>query len=1017
MKNIVFFDFEVSSNGKILDIGAINQKGDTFHSSVMGDFIDFISSADYLCGHNILSHDINYLKPFIKKSYKLIDTLYLSPILFLEKPYHNLVKDDKIISDQLNNPLSDCQKAKQLFDDEIERFNRLPDNTKRAYYDLLNDSPYFKCFFEYIHYSSSRLSYLFNSKSDNISSLLEGMVCSNVNINSIISSSPVELAYALAIIKTGDRYSQTPAWVQHQFHKVEEVIHQLRGINCQSSECQYCREHLNAKHMLKRWFGYDDFRKFNGESLQENAVNAAINGRSILAIFPTGGGKSLTFQLPALIAGESTKSLTVVISPLQSLMKDQVENLEKRGIADAVYINGLLSPLERKSAFERIISGEVSLLYIAPEQLRSRTLEKALLSRSINRFVIDEAHCFSAWGQDFRIEYQHIGDFLKNLQQKRGLEKPIPVSCFTATARPKVISDIINYFDKVNGITLEKYTTAATRTNLQYTVLHRENKHEKYKTLRSILESNNSPAIVYVSRTKTAEEVAEQLRNDGLNAKAFHGQMETIIKIKNQEDFINNKVNIIVATSAFGMGVDKSDVGLVVHYDISDSLENYLQEAGRAGRDIHSQAECYILYNDDDLNKHFILLNQTKLTFSEINQIWKAIKALTKNRQIIHISSLEVARKAGWEEVKDVETKVKSAINALENAGYVRRGMNSPRIFATSIIPENFESASMMIDQSEAISEDEKVNCRRIIKSLISEKRRSAAGNADAESRIDYLSDMLGIETSKVIHAVESMRNVGILKNDNDMTAYLRKRLVSELGYYTKLEQLLLSYIEKNGASIDLKIFNEFAIENSIKKSKIKDIKTLIYFWQIQNYIQKIIRHNDNDRMHLSLCEAPDRLKERQNNRADLCNFIVGAMEKMENLTPKQEYATINFSVNALLKSYHDYNELYRKNVTNDDIQEALLFLSKTGIISIEGGFMVIYNKLEIERIAENNLRYKKEDYKDLEAFYKQRIQQIHIVGEFANMILKDYDKAMERSEETRLNSSHNVISRMPSSA
>jgi ATP-dependent DNA helicase RecQ len=291
MKNIVFFDFEVSSKGKILDIGAINQKGDTFHSSVMGDFIDFISSADYLCGHNILGHDINYLKPFLKKSYKLIDTLYLSPILFPEKPYHNLVKDDKIISDQLNNPLSDCQKAKQLLDDEIERFNRLPDNTKRAYYDLLGDSPYFKCFFEYIHYSSSRLSYIFNSKHDNISSLLEGMICSNADISSIISSSPIELAYAIAIIKTRDRYSMTPAWVQHQFPNVIEVIHQLRGINCQRDECQYCKEHLNARHMLKRWFGYDDFRKFNGESLQENAVNAAINGRSMLAIFPTGGGK------------------------------------------------------------------------------------------------------------------------------------------------------------------------------------------------------------------------------------------------------------------------------------------------------------------------------------------------------------------------------------------------------------------------------------------------------------------------------------------------------------------------------------------------------------------------------------------------------------------------------------------------------------------------------------------------------------------------------------------------------
>lgn len=993
MNNIVYFDLEVSNNGKILDIGAVNQNGDIFHSSVLGEFMKFISSAEYLCGHNIVSHDLKYLKPFLKKSYKLIDTLYLSPILFPERPYHNLIKDDKIISDQLNNPLSDSLKAKQLFEDELERFKGLPENVKRAYYDLLNENGHFKGFFDYVQYSSSRFSYLFNTKADNISGILEEVVCSKANISRIVDSSPTELAYATAIIRTGDRYSITPAWVQHQFPLVGNIIHKLRGINC--GECKYCREHLDARKMLKRWFGYNGFRTFNGESLQENAVNAAIQGKSLLAIFPTGGGKSLTFQLPALIAGEATKALTVVISPLQSLMKDQVENLEKRSIAEAVYINGLLSPIERQQAFERIMSGEVSLLYIAPEQLRSKTLEKALLSRTINRFVIDEAHCFSAWGQDFRIEYQYIGEFLRAIQKKKGLEKPIPVSCFTATARPKVISDIIDYFDRVNGIALEKFTTVATRTNLRYTVLHRDNKNEKYMTLRSLLQSKDCPSIVYVARTKSAENIAEQLINDGLDARAFHGQMETMTKVKNQEDFINNKVRIIVATSAFGMGVDKSDVGLVIHYDISDSLENYLQEAGRAGRDVHTEADCYVLYNDDDLNKHFILLNQTKLTLSEINQIWRAIKALTKNRRTIYISPLEVARKAGWEEMTDIETKVKSAINALETAGYVRRGMNSPRIFATSIIPKCFEDAAQHIDAYEEMTEEERVHCRRIIKSLISQKSRASASTNDAESRVDYLSDMLGIETAKVIQAIESMRNAGILTRDNDMTAYLRKKLVNELGYFAKLEQLLLSYIDKNGPVIDLKVFNEYATENGIKKSKIKDIKTLIFFWQTQNYTHKAVRQSDIDKMNLILCDSASRLQERLVTRTEVCSFIISEMEKMENLSPMQDYATVNFSMSALLEQYNCNASLYSHSIKTEEIQEALLFLSKTGIISIEGGFMVIYNKLELERLADSSLKYKKEDYKNLDAFYKQRIQQIHIVGEFANMVVKDYGKAM----------------------
>lgn len=996
MKHIVYFDFEISSNGKILDIGAINQDGAKFHSSCLGDFIDFIESADYLCGHNILSHDINYVKSFFKKPYTLIDTLYLSPILFPERPYHSLVKDEKIITDQLNNPLADAEKAKLLFEDEVNAFHSLPDTVKRAYYDLIGNDSRFNGFFKYVDYSTTLISYLFNSRNVNLYDVLKGKICSNAEISEIAESHPAELAYAIAIIRTNDRYSITPTWVGKQFPLVDNVIHLLRGRNCHSAGCAYCSQYFNPVKMLKKWYGYDSFRTFNGESLQENAVKAAIEGRSILTIFPTGGGKSLTFQLPALIAGETTKSLTVVISPLQSLMKDQVENLEKRGIAEAVYINGLLSPLERSTAFERISSGEASLLYIAPEQLRSKTLERALLSRNICRFVIDEAHCFSAWGQDFRIEYQYIGQFLKDIQAKKGLTAPIPVSCFTATARPKVVSDIIDYFDRVNGISLEKFTTSATRTNLRYTVLHRESKHDKYQTLRSLLESRNCPAIVYVSRTKSAEEIAGKLCADGLNAKAFHGQMDTMTKVRNQEDFVNNNVRIIVATSAFGMGVDKSDVGLVVHFDISDSLENYLQEAGRAGRDVKSEAECFVLYNDDDLNKHFILLNQTKLTLSEINQIWTAIKSLTKNRKTVHISPLEVARKAGWEDIRDIETKVKSAIYALETAGYVRRGMNCPRIFATSIIPKDFESAAAIIDASGEIDNDCKITCKRIIKSLISEKRRSMAGTHDAESRIDYLSDMLGIETSKVIFAVETLRKLNILAKDNDMTAYLRKKLVSELGHYAKLESLLLSYINENGHDIDLKIFNEQAIEGGIKKSKIKDIKTILFFWQINDYIKKTVRQGDDDKMQISFVESYGKLHQRHLRRIELCDFIISEMEKMENLTPDQEYATVNFSLTTFLESYNNQSSLYCNETSIAEMQEAMLYLSKTGIVSIEGGFMVIYNKLEIEKLAANNLRYKKEDYKYLDAFYKQRMQQIHIVGEFANMVVKDYDKAME---------------------
>ena len=425
---------------------------------------------------------------------------------------------------------------------------------------------------------------------------------------------------------------------------------------------------------LKHFFGYDSFRLFEGENLQERAAQAAVDGRSLLAIFPTGGGKSLTFQLPALMQGHAVKGLTVVISPLQSLMKDQVDNLSAKGITDAVTINGLLDPISRSLAIEQVVGGEASLLYIAPEMLRSRTIERILLSRNVVRFVIDEAHCFSSWGQDFRVDYLYIGKFISDYKKRKGPGVQIPVSCFTATAKQKVIQDISDYFERTLDIHLELFASTATRTNLQYSVIHSESNEDKYLKLRQLISESDCPAIVYVARTKRTHELAEKLSRDGFPALPFNGKMDADEKMANQDSFMNDEVRIIVATSAFGMGVDKKDVGLVIHYDISDSLENYVQEAGRAGRDPSLSARCYVLYSDSDLDKHFILLNQTKVSISEIQQVWKAVKELTRHRSRAECSALEIARRAGWDDsVSEIETRVRTALSALEEGGYIGR--------------------------------------------------------------------------------------------------------------------------------------------------------------------------------------------------------------------------------------------------------------------------------------------------------------------------------------------------------
>lgn len=999
MKPIVFFDSEMNpENGTVLDIGAADLDGKQFHSARIADFTGFMSKYDFIGGHNIFACDLNYLGTAIiqEKSAHFVDTLCLSPLLFPQKPYHRLLKDDKLQSETLSNPLDDSIKSMELFMDEMAAFNALDVKLKQIYYTLLHDQKEFEGFFAYTDYACDI------ALSDVIKERFEGLVCENAAIEELAANAPVELAYCLALIAADDRYSVMPAWVRIHYPYADNCMHLLRSKPC-AEGCAYCRKKLDVRLKLKEIFGYDSFRTYNGEPLQENAANAAVHGRSLVAIFPTGGGKSITFQLPALIAGETVKGLTVVISPLQSLMKDQVDHLAKIGIADAVTINGLLSPVERADAIERVRSGLASLLYISPESLRSKTIEKLLLSRNVVRFVIDEAHCFSAWGHDFRVDYLYIGDFIREFCQKKHLAENIPVSCFTATAKQKVIQDIRDYFMEKLGIGLELYATSASRTNLHYSVLYQADDEEKYLTLRMLIEQHDCPTIVYVSRTRRSKELAERLTNDGMPARPYHGKMESSEKVENQEAFISGKVKIIAATSAFGMGVDKSDVGLVVHYDISDSLENYVQEAGRAGRDPELQADCYVLFNEEDLNKHFIRLNQTKLSQSEIQQVWRAIKRLSSRRPCVYRSALEIAREAGWsEEGSELETRVKTAISALETAGYIKRGQNSPHVYATGIMLGSMAEASERIRNSDKFDERQEQNALRIIKLLISERSKTKKSDG-GESRIDYIADILGLERTDVVEAIHLMREDKILADTQDMSAYIKRsdsenKSLAILTRFSKLEQLLLDIITDEPKIVNLKEINEMAEKKGIKGTSVKSLTTLLYDWTARNFIEKSYSRTEKAREIVLRIKRSELVNEYM-ERIALAAFIVGYLfDKAtgQPANPKGE-TLVQFSVVELLNAYTSQVMIPSKNrISPADVQNALLYLSRIGVLTLEGGFLVLYHTMEIQRLEmDNRIQYKQEDYKKFNEFYKQKIQQIHIVGEYANMMVRDHDEAL----------------------
>ncbi len=1010
MNSIAFVDTEIEPKSrKILDIGSVKGDGSTFHKTSVAEFIQFLNGTQFICGHNIFNHDLKYIGKAVADASinaNIIDTLFLSPLLFPTKPYHPLNKDYKFQFDESNSPLNDAIITKELLDEEIAEFKNAGETLKQIFYLLLNDKKEFHSFFRFIAYTSNEtnLEKLIRQK-------FQSEICEHADLTKIISEHPIELAYCLSLINANNRYSITPPWVLKNYPEVERIMFRLRNKPCVSG-CVYCNNALDIHKGLKR-FGFDSFRTYGGEPLQEKAVKAAVDNKSILAVFPTGGGKSITFQVPALMSGESAKGLTVVISPLQSLMKDQVDNLTNQYTIDgAVTINGLLDPIERAQSFESVENGSAFILYISPESLRSKTIERLLLGRKIVRFVVDEAHCFSSWGQDFRVDYLYIGDFIKQIQEKKNLEERIPISCFTATAKQKVIEDIRDYFKQKLKLDLELFTSKASRTNLQYKVFEKGDEEEKYQAARDLIEAKNCPTIIYVSRTRKAYSLAERLTEDGFNAKPYHGKMDVKEKTANQDAFIKGEVPIMVATSAFGMGVDKKDIGMVIHYEISDSLENYIQEAGRAGRDENIVADCFVLFNEEDLSKHFILLNQTKLSIKEIQQIWKAIKDITRFRSTVSNSALEIARKAGWDDnVVEIETRVTTAIAALEDAGYLKRGQNMPRVFANSILSKTAQEAIDKINVSEKFEEKQKEKGIRIIKKLFSSKSRKHSNDEAAESRIDYISDHLGIVKEEVINIVNLLREEKILADAKDLTAFIKKgenknRSLNIVESFSKIENFLLPVFEEQEKTFHIKELNEDAEAKGCEDVNTNKLKTIINFWAIKNWIKRQNQEYSKNHVVILCLHPKEMLKEKLEKRHELAKFLVEYLYEKSNLNISEddkdkEEMLVEFSVHELKEEFEKRPNLFEIKVTLDDIEDTLFYLSRIDAIKIEGGFLVVYNRLTIERVEQDNKRrYKVEDYQKLNQFYENKVQQIHIVGEYAKKMLSDYKDALQFVED-----------------
>lgn len=342
--------------------------------------------------------------------------------------------------------------------------------------------------------------------------------------------------------------------------------------------------------VLKQVFGYDSFRQG-----QEELIDSILEGRDTLGIMPTGAGKSLVYQVPALML----EGITLVISPLISLMKDQVEGLNQAGI-HAAYLNSSLTARQYYKALEFARMGRYPIIYVAPERLLTDSFLDFALHTKISMVAVDEAHCVSQWGQDFRPSYLKIVDFINRLPKR-----PV-VGAFTATATKDVQDDMIDILQLQKPVVV---TTGFNRENLYFGV---EAPKDRYGAVRNYLETHlGDSGIIYCLTRKQVEEVCERLRADGFSVTRYHAGLSDDERRRNQEDFLYDRAQILVGSNAFGMGIDKSNVRFVLHYGMPKNLESYYQEAGRAGRD-GEPAECILYYSGQDVitNQFFIENNQ-----------------------------------------------------------------------------------------------------------------------------------------------------------------------------------------------------------------------------------------------------------------------------------------------------------------------------------------------------------------------------------------------------------------------
>jgi ATP-dependent DNA helicase RecQ len=995
-ERVTYLDLEVGVQENIFRLGLVSSDiAQDFSSEDLTQayekLIDLKNSGLSVCGHNFRRFDHPHL---IKQAselsdWNIIDTLELSVLAFPLQHKHKLNKEYKQSEYSSNCPLEDARATRLLLHVQIEALQNKPQSFRHLLTWLLG------CGYGS---ASSAYKHLFCD--------ILGWTITPVRIEKL----PTEMllgvnhAYLRKLLLSPQTYdfdtrlcvAALLAWnyetnLKNQKETFSNWLSNLTPFQDVLNNLFPLVNNEFAIFTHLEHFGIPSFRP-----LQEKAVKAIINRESPLIMMPTGGGKSLCYQLPALMFHHRQKALTVVISPLQALMADQVADLEEAGLFFSTYINSNLTAAERRQRLEELRSSNKGLLYISPEQLRSMSIRALLEQRPPVLWVIDEAHCVSQWGHDFRPDYCYVPKFIKELYERRQQSMPM-LALLTATATISVVEDIKKLFSEYDLNISTTINGETTRPNLTFEVIPTVGNKEQtlLNQVQQALKHGGS-TLVYTTTRKNAEKLAKLLNQSNIDAKYYHGKLSAHEKYEVLQAFKSGELNVVVATCAFGMGINRKDVRTVIHHSISSNLEGYVQEAGRAGRD-GKPSFCTLLFDPKDADTIFFLQSLNQLSEQDLKNIFISTRFL-RNR--IHkgasedwfwVTANEIVSEGDFDEEFDSapeqrDTKIKVALHHLEKFGLLERAENLSTFIQFELLHKTYDESCQHFQKYSKMQNLPQSEIK-LFEGLILAMHAAKAycGQTNEHFPIDRLSDESGISTKELSSRIRELKKAGVCSVEIPIALMITKGVTGDARNLhdnkRELEKQLLEVLtEMFGPEQEIQInlrglASRIDPDNS-KKVRASVLMDILEGWVNQKWIK--LNHVTRDVVKLRDINVSEHLGRHQILSTDVLNVFYTALgEKRGARLP------LKYELERLATEVTESTQLVWYN---KELEEILLWLHQRKIIRLSEGLNLFQHSLKVRVIKNANVGTVNRRYPDVKARYEEQTRRTHFMLKYGEV-------------------------------